>query len=435
MKKYTVVKVLWNMEAFSLEIKNSKKLNTLTLSGLMIGPILGSGTILLPPIAIKILNDKAIYAWIIIMILGAVFAWVFTQMSLLSPGNEGVNAIIGEKLGNSFGELSSNYLISAVCFGPVAVMFTATDFLKDMLPYKGINQGLIAIIFMLISICVLLAGVKAIGSLTLVLSSLTAVVLLVSSIVTLLKQPHLYYPAGFPSIIPLGATLLLLFWAIIGWEVVGNYVEEVNNPQKTIMNAMKLSLFVLIIVYLVSTFALQNSVVNFNVENNINMSLVLFSIFGKYSTYIMGLIASGLCFCTLIMILGAVTRQISARAKNGTLPSFFVQKPSEKSPKIALFALTLIHIIWITLVSLNIISVQWLVSMANVFFIANALLGLVAGLFCVRAMIMKVLVFILILCLTSLLLFSNIIGWILLILVTIGSIFKYKLKVSQKAVE
>lgn len=35
-----------------------KKLNTLTLSGLMIGPILGSEIVLLPPLAISILGGQ-----------------------------------------------------------------------------------------------------------------------------------------------------------------------------------------------------------------------------------------------------------------------------------------------------------------------------------------------------------------------------------------
>lgn len=84
----------------------NKKLNTITISGLMIGPILGSGIVLLPPIAIHMLGDKAIIAWIITMIMGAIFAYIFTKMSILTSSNEGVNLIVGEKLGGNFRELS-----------------------------------------------------------------------------------------------------------------------------------------------------------------------------------------------------------------------------------------------------------------------------------------------------------------------------------------
>lgn len=147
----------------------NKKLNTVSISGLMIGPILGSGIVLLPPIAIKMLGDKAIIAWIIIMLMGAVFAYIFTKMSLLTSSNEGVSVIIGEKLGQNFRELSSNYLTAAVCFGPVAVLYTASGFISNMFPGTTNHQILVVFTLLLLNVLVLLMGITAMGSVTLIL--------------------------------------------------------------------------------------------------------------------------------------------------------------------------------------------------------------------------------------------------------------------------
>lgn len=420
-----------------MDLSTKKKLNTLTLSGLMIGPILGSGIVLLPPMAIEILGDKAIYAWFIIMLLGGIFAWVFAKMSLLAPGNEGISAIIGVKLGQPFRELSANYLTAAVCFGPVAVLFTASDFILNMLPGKQIHQGLVTFILLILSFIVLLMGITAIGKLTLILSSLTALILVAASVFSLIKQSEILLPKGLPGLGALGSTLLLLFWAIVGWEVIGNYIEEVKNPQRTIMRAMKISLFAVVLVYLLSTFALQNSsaLLDGGAGKSMSMSIILIPLFGGYSHIILGVIAAGLCYCTLIMILGAVTRQMAARAEDGTMPAFFLKKKTEKSPKRALLTLTLFHCVWIILVSLNIISVHWLVETANIFFLGNALLGLIASLRCFETIWLKGLIAILILAFGVLLAFSSVLGWILLAIVTGASIYKNRSQIRSYAVK
>ncbi|OCA97927.1 APC family permease [Clostridium beijerinckii] len=412
----------------------NKKLNTISISGLMIGPILGSGIVLLPPIAIHMIGDKAIIAWIITMLMGIIFAYIFTKMSILTLSNEGVNVVIGEKLGQNFRELSSNYLTAAVCFGPVAVLYTASGFICNM--FQGANNYRTLVIFILLflNVFVLLMGITAMGKVTLILSSLTGLILIIGSVFNLLKQDNVTFPSGMPPITTLGSTLLLLFWAIIGWEVIGSYVEEVINPEKTLMRAMKISLSAVIFIYLLTTFALQNSVGNqiITKETDINVSLILIPLFGNLSYIVMGIVAAGLCYATLIMILGAVTRQMAARAENGMLPAFLKKKEEERSPKRALLVLTIFHCILIVLIHYNYITVEWTVGIANTFFICNALLGLIASLKCIDGIILKISIILLITILIILLAFSSLIGWALLVVVSLMSMYKSMPQFQQK---
>lgn len=412
----------------------NKKLNTISISGLMIGPILGSGIVLLPPIAIHMIGDKAIIAWIITMLMGIIFAYIFTKMSILTLSNEGVNVVIGEKLGQNFRELSSNYLTAAVCFGPVAVLYTASGFICNMFPGANNYRTLVIFILLFLNIVVLLMGITAMGKVTLILSSLTGLILIIGSVFNLLKQDNVTFPSSMPPITTLGSTLLLLFWAIIGWEVIGSYVEEVMNPEKTLMRAMKISLSAVIFIYLLTTFALQNSLGNqiITKETDINVSLILIPLFGNLSYIVMGIVAAGLCYATLIMILGAVTRQMAARAENGMLPAFLRKKEEERSPKRALLVLTIFHCILIVLIHYNYITVEWTVGIANTFFICNALLGLIASLKCIDGIILKISIILLIITLVILLLFSSLLGWILLVVVSLMSMYKSMPQFQQK---
>ena len=408
-----------------------KKLNTFTLSGLMIGPILGSGIVLLPPIAIRILGEHAVIAWIIMMLLGGIFAYVFAKMSLLTQSNEGISSVISEKMGFFPGQLASNFLSMAVCFGPVAVAVTASDFISSIFSSTSYSQIIIAFIFLVFAFLVLLMNVARMGLLSLILSSLTAILLVTGGLWSLVTQPVINYPSGFPEINSMGYTLLLLSWAIIGWEVIGNYIEDVENPNKTLMGAMKVSLSAVVLVYLISAFALQNKIDLTSLDtDSINMSLILVPVFGQYASFIMGIIAAGLCFCTFIMFVGAASRQIAKRASNGVLPSFFKQKIGEKSPKNTLFTLTALHTLLIVAVYADWISLESVVSISNTFFICNALLGLFASFKCIKGLVVKFFTATLILILLLLLSYSSFIAWILFIGVTLGSAFKY-LKMSS----
>jgi hypothetical protein len=54
---------------FQGSISMKRQLNTLTLFGLMIGPILGSGIILLPPMIYDMVGNLSLWVWLVILVL------------------------------------------------------------------------------------------------------------------------------------------------------------------------------------------------------------------------------------------------------------------------------------------------------------------------------------------------------------------------------
>jgi len=79
-----------------------QKLNTFTLSGLIIGPILGSGLILLPPLLYNMIQEYSLVVWIVILSLGFSFALIFGKLAILFPGNGGVTLATKEALGKKY---------------------------------------------------------------------------------------------------------------------------------------------------------------------------------------------------------------------------------------------------------------------------------------------------------------------------------------------
>lgn len=91
------IQVIFRKSGESMD--KNRSIGVVTLCGLIVGPVLGSGIVLLPPIAYKVIGQWSILAWIVIMALGIVFAYVFVFLSLKSPGNEGIAIAVGNTLG------------------------------------------------------------------------------------------------------------------------------------------------------------------------------------------------------------------------------------------------------------------------------------------------------------------------------------------------
>ncbi len=391
-----------------------KKLNALTVSGLMIGPILGSGIIFLPPIAYGILKEHAILAWVLIMALGALFAYVFARMTVMVPTNEGISVIIGQQLGNGFRKLSANYLTMAVLFGPVAVAITVAEYIQPLIPPDvGFSGFVLAFIVMAVSALIVLSGASFMGKTMLVVSSITAVLLLAGSTTTLITAPSVQLPSGLPDVGELGHTMLLIFWAIIGWEVLGNFVEEVSNLTRTIMRAMKLSLVAIVLVYLLTAFALQNSV-------GATMTGLLEPVFGSLSTVLFSLLVAGLCVCTIVTFTGAVVRQTVSRLQPLRIPALF----RKHWPVIVILLLGNTAVL--TLHSLGLLSFEHIVGAANALFIGNAFLGLLSGFRLMRSIPIRIGIGVLLLLLLIIFLFSSLYSIGFFVLVTAATLILRK---------
>ncbi|PMU58232.1 amino acid permease, partial [Pseudomonas sp. GP01-A3] len=105
-----------------------------------------------------------------------------------------------------------------------------------------------------------------------------------------------------------GQSLLLLFWALIGWEVIGSYSLEVKTPERTIPKAVALSFSIIAVVSL--TVALAFQWIHSDSQSTANQSLapLLESLFGNWATPIISTITIALCISTVLLVIGAVSR-------------------------------------------------------------------------------------------------------------------------------
>lgn len=394
---------------------NQTKLNTFTLSGLIIGPILGSGVILLPALLYNMIGKASIFTWGTILILGFLFALIFGKLSILFPGDGGVSLATKEAMGKKYQILTSFYLICAVFFGPVAVLIIAAKFLMPYFP--DISIELLGFFIYIITYLALLIRIGFLGKLMLIVSSAITIIFFLSSIFILLNVEEFSLNIPNISIKEYGYSLLIVFWSIVGWEVIGNYSQDVDDT-KTLTNAVKISAIVISTVYILIVLAICFG--EFPKNEEFKLVWLIIPIFGNSSNFILASVSVILCIGTLILFVGGVSRLISSL----NLTKYTSTVTTKKVPIGALNSLSILYVITLVLVYMGYLTLDNLVAFSDAFFISNALIGLITAIILFEKGFLKNSAILLAFLFFIILLFSNIFILSVIIALFIYTYFK-----------
>ena len=404
-------------------MNTNKKLNTFTLSGLIIGPILGSGVILLPPLIYNMIGNYSLLVWLAILVLGFSFALIFGKLAILFPGEAGVSLATKEAMGIKYQQLTAFYLILAVFFGPVAVLLIAGDFIQNYFP--NTDLVFLALGIYVLTYALLLVKIDFLGKIMLVVSSTVAIIFFISSIYILAKTQSFSFVLPQVAVKELGYSFLLIFWAIVGWEVIGNYSNDVKDT-KTLKNAVVFSAVAVSLIYFLIALAVCLADFPLKATESFRLVWLIEPIFGAYSNILIAIISLILCIGTLILFVGGVSRLIFALSQN---KSNFITKKTAKNMKNgtpigALNTLSIIYMITLYLVYIDYLSLDNLVAFADGFFISNALIGLVTAIILFEKSFLRYSAVVLAFIFTLILLFSNIYILSVILILFIYTYFK-----------
>lgn len=353
-----------------------KKMSVPALAGLLVGPVLGSGVILLPPLAIRMAGSWSFGAWALTIGLMGIFAAVTAALSLRFPGDGGLTEAVGAAFGPELRDVCGWLLAGAICFGPSAVMLTAGEYLAQLLPIPSGPFGT-AVILTILAVMMLQRPATFVGTLALWASSLIGTILFAGSLYVLL-HPGAAVPLPTPTPRAFGGTLMLLFWAIIGWEILGNYTREIENPGRTIPRAATLGFAAVAVIDLSIAAALPRAPITGG-ANFPSMTDLLRPLFGPAASPLLVFLGTLLCLCTYLMIVGGVARLVASLAERDQLPRILAARNAAGVPGRAACAMGAIHIAGMSAVFLDLIDVASLVGIANGLFLLNGLLIVLAS--------------------------------------------------------
>jgi len=355
-----------------------RKIGTMPLVFMMTGGVLGSGIIILPPLALQSAGPWALVGWALIACFGLAFAYVFAHVGTLFPGEGGAASSVERAFGPTAKRLAAFTFTGAILFGPVPVMLTIADYLPGGLRPGFPSGEYLAAGIILVSCALLLAsGLRNVGRASVLLASTATILLLAGASATLAfhagpVQPLPPFDAG-----AMGYTLLLLFYAVVGWEVVGNYGAEVRDPQRTVPRAAVLAATLIAVVFLAVGAAMQYGV--FPAGSAPGVGAMLQPIFGPAASLVTSGIVTALGVITYLVVVGGVVRLVGHLAQEGALPRILDRRNGRGVPWVAVAGYTVVHLFQIFLVSRHVLDVAVIVAVADGFFLTNALLGTLAA--------------------------------------------------------
>lgn len=357
---------------------NQRKIGTLPLCCMMIGSVLGSGIIILPPLALESSGEWAIVGWLMTALFGVAFAYLFATVGTLFPGEGGAASAVERAFGPGAKRLAAYTLSGAVLFGPSAVILTVVEYLPhELMPATLPQQAATAALITLACAALIISGLKNMSRFTMVLASSATLLLLAGSGMAL--SSHAVISPTLPPFDgqSFGYTMLLLFWAVVGWEVVGNYGDEVVNPRRTVPLAAVIAAVIIGIVSLSVAAALQFG--SFPQGSGRGVAVLLSPLFGALAPWVMGAMTAALCITTYLVIIGAVSRLLAHLSLESGLPDILNRRNSKNVPWVVVVFYTTAHLVQFLFIGLDLLNLAGLVAIADGFFLANALLGTLAA--------------------------------------------------------
>lgn len=357
---------------------NQRKIGTLPLCCMMIGSVLGSGIIILPPLAIESSGSWALAGWLLVALFGVAFAYVFATVGTLFPGEGGAASAIEQTFGPGAKRLSAFALSGAVLFGPAAVLLTVVEYLPPtLLPKTPMGRAGIAAALTVACSGLIISGLRNMSRFAMALATSATILLLAGA--GLVLSFHAEIPADLPPFDSgtFGYTMLLLFWAVVGWEVVGNYGDEVENPKRTVPLAAVIAAVVIGVVSLGVAAALQFG--SFPEGTGRGVAVLLHPIFGTFSPWVMSGLTGALCVTTYLVIIGAVSRLLAHLSRETGLPDILDRRNAKNVPWVVVVFYSAVHLVQFLMLGLGLVDLAGLVAIADGFFLANALLGTLAA--------------------------------------------------------
>jgi amino acid efflux transporter len=226
-------------------------LSTARASALYIGALLGPSLLLLPGLAAALAGPASILAWLLLLIVSAMLAKVFTALGTQFRSAGGVAAYTEAGLGPRAGRAVAWCFLAGVICGAPIVCLIGGGYVAVLLG-GGRAAGLGAAAVLLVAVIALtLGGARATAAAQLVLICLLVLLVVVAvvgsapSARTANWRP--FMPHGWSSI---GSATSVLMMSAVGWEAIAPLTTRLRDPRRQLPRVILIAFVVTMIFYL-----------------------------------------------------------------------------------------------------------------------------------------------------------------------------------------
>ena len=308
--------------ASSGELK--KSITWLQGTAMTIGAVIGAGILVLPAIAADIAGPASLASWLLMGLISLPMLAAIAQMSSRYPNSGGIAAYAQQAFGPGMGRLAGFLIFSAMPIGLPPTALIGANYLCSLFGWGTGAAYIAAGALILTAVALNLRGIELSGKSQLFIVSAILLIL----IFVVLSSLAEIRPANFTPFLPhglgaVGHTMSLLFFAFLGWEMIGHLAEEFKDPRRDIPLSLGAAYVIVNIVYLAIALVVVGSGVYKSGNPNIAMVSLIKLRWGEPAAVLVGLLGFVVCYCPVHTYIAGFSRLFYAQAREGYFPKCF----------------------------------------------------------------------------------------------------------------
>lgn len=316
-------------------------------SALTIGAVLGSGILVLPAIAAEMAGPASILSWLFMGIFSVPMVITIGMMSSQFPNSGGMAAYSRQAFGPFWGRLTGLLILSAMPLGMPITALIGANYLGSAFSWSSSSIHIAAALLLIVAVILNYKGVELSGKIQIFVISIILIILIFTVVSSIpLVSISDFYPFANNGWLSIGQAMTLLFFAFMGWEMIGHLAEEFHNPLKDIPLSLVVGFFLINLLYFSVVFVTIGSGVYKTGNPTTAMINLIAYRWGANAGMIVAFLGFTICYCTVHTYVAAFSRLVYAEAREGNFPASFGKlHPRYHSPHVALFSFIPLFII------------------------------------------------------------------------------------------
>ena len=362
-------------------IKLRRDLNWIQGVALTIGAVLGSGVLVLPVLAAQLAGPASLVSWLVMGLLTMPVVITLGNLASRWPDAGGIAAYAQRAFGRRAGTVTGWLFLGTVPIGAPVVALIGSGYIGAFFSFTRMEMILMAIFMLAMAIFLNYRGINLSGKVQLLVVSIIALILL---FIIFSAFPEVRTEAFFPftphGLVPIGVVMTILFWAYVGWEMIGHLAEEFENPARDIKLCLGISLVIINLLYISLAFVIVGTGAYLGDNKIAALAAMVFQNWGNKAGTVVSFLGFIVCYGTLHTYVAGFSRLVYAQSRQGDFPSFLTKlHPVYQTPYHVLWILGLVFIFVLLVMSFFSLDLTVLIQFTSAVFIALYIIGMASA--------------------------------------------------------
>jgi amino acid efflux transporter len=226
--------------------------------------------------------------------------------------------------GNSASQITGLLMLTAMPFGMPVTALIGANYLGSVFGWSPGSVHAAAALLVLTAITLNYCGIELSGRIQVIV---VASILFILTFAVWSAMPNISSLAFTPFLphgwLPVGEAMSLIFFAFMGWEMIGNLAEEFKNPERDLPISLAISVIVVNLLYLAVAFVTVGTNVYQSPSPLTSMITLAAYRWGDIAGILVAILGFIACYCPVHTFVAGFSRLVYAQARDGSFPAYF----------------------------------------------------------------------------------------------------------------